>query len=236
MKELNIYISEKLRINKDMKMPFETDYVPQEEDYELIEKDLSKQTFTSILFTSDDSYKDFDQAKLMRVWIASMQLTGAMVVGEQKVRNDYMPLIFPCNFGVRMLKRLVHHFDMKIEDILEQYHLINTAHPHNPDKKFIEKIENRIYDLVKIVFHNKNKKFEIELKIDDPEKYSEYCLGVMQRLTEACTVPFIIKHDGKECPCEVTFVHLSYYNYIVDGKSMRISEYFYNELVDFFNK
>lgn len=234
MKELDVYILEKLKLNKDSKLPYNTDYIPTEEDYEFVEDEFGKHKFTDILFVANESYKEFDQARLMRTWIAAMQLTGSIVVEGKKLRDDYVPLIFPCHFGFRLFKYLVHHFNMDPEDILKEYDYINEDNPHDPDETFMKLLKDKIYNFVKPVFHLNS--FEIELKIDDPEIYSSDCLTFMKRFNESCTVPFIVKYKDKECPCEVTFLHLSYYNYVVDGKSMRISEYFYNALTAFFNK
>lgn len=222
MRELNAYIIEKLKLNKDIKM---TDSnmklnVPKDEDYKFL-KTLSIDDITNM----DEVRKKCKYCtKMERYWIALMQLTDS----RPFIYNGEI-YSYPGNFGRHLLDNMLKNgFD--IDDTYFQYDMQKDNEIHDTYgiiKSVKDYYKHMVNDnLLRYVDENLN----IKLKDFDDSNYTEKAKEIIRKRNGIIILPLELSMNSKSVDAELGFIGSSYYHYSVNGKKCYTFQDFTDEI------
>lgn len=226
MIELDNYIVEKLKLNKDIK-DINT-YTITKEDEEKV-KDIFNSTSRYSVGYDRERCKNLANKCLsanscIKKWVTIMIMTNSV---PYIYKNTVISL--PGNFGSYFVDRGIDQYNAKAQDFINAYELAKPEELHDLPTKLAAEYYDVIETLLDVII--KNQKYRIEFNYTDYDSYSKEALEIMKERNGKIALPFEVTYKNKSAKCEIIFIiGGTYYNYRVNDKNFKWSQQFIDEL------
>lgn len=225
MRQINQYILEKLKINKDSKIEINKNFIPTAEDLNSARITLKYCDKDKFSFIEEFAGTIKGKNKIMRMWIATMLKTGSIPYIDGDTVNS-----LPGNFGRTYIDRLLKDKELTAENILEQYKNISKDINCEVDPHVTDYFNTEISIILNKVLPKDN--YATQLKYDEYDNYGDLGIEQNKKRNGIITIPFDVIYGKYTVPCEISFLGYGYYNYRVNGKDYNWS----NDWVDALKK